>query len=87
MLVLSRKLNESLVIHDDIVVTVLAVSGDRVKLGISAPREIPIFRLEVWQAIQEQNKIAVDLSASSSSAGFENLRAYLAGQVDAKDGD
>ena len=84
MLVLSRKLDESLVIQDDIIVTVLAVSGDRVKLGISAPRAIPIFRMEVWQAIQEQNKIAADLSLSSNSAGFENLRSYLAGEVEAQ---
>ena len=86
MLVLSRKLDESLVIQDEIIVTVLAVSGDRVKLGISAPRDIPIFRMEVWQAIQEQSKIAADLSQSSNSASFEGLRAYLAEEVEPKDG-
>ena len=87
MLVLSRKLDESLVIQGEIIVTVLAVNGDRVKLGISAPREIPIFRMEVWQAIQEQSKIAAELSSSSNSASFEGLRAYLAGEVDVKDED
>jgi carbon storage regulator len=87
MLVLSRKLDESLVIQDDIIVTVLAVNGDRVKLGITAPRDIPIFRMEVWQAIQEQNKIAAELSLSDDPAGFEKLRAYLAGEVEKKDED
>jgi carbon storage regulator len=87
MLVLSRKLDESLVIQDEIIVTVLAVNGDRVKLGITAPRDIPIFRMEVWQAIQEQNKIAADLSLAEDSAGFENLRAYLTGEVEKKDED
>ena len=49
MLVLSRKLNESIVINYDIVVTVLGVQGDRVRLGIKAPGEIPVHRREVYR--------------------------------------
>ena len=54
MLVLSRKLNESIVINYDIVVTVLGVQGDRVRLGIEAPGEIPVHRQEVYEKIQNQ---------------------------------
>ena len=54
MLVLSRKLNESIVINDDIVVTVLSVKGDRVRLGINAPGEIPVHRQEVYEKMQNE---------------------------------
>ena len=54
MLVLSRKLNESIVINDDIVVTVLGVQGDRVRLGIEAPSEIPVHRQEVYEKMQNE---------------------------------
>ena len=54
MLVLSRKLNESIVINENIVVTVLSVQGDRVRLGIEAPGEIPVHRQEVYQKMQNQ---------------------------------
>ena len=54
MLVLSRKPNESIVINYDIVVTVLSVQGDRVRLGIEAPGEIPVHRQEVYEKTQNQ---------------------------------
>jgi len=54
MLVLSRKLNESIVIDDKVVVTVLGVKGDRVRLGIEAPGEIPVHRQEVYEKMQNQ---------------------------------
>jgi carbon storage regulator len=50
MLVLSRKKTESIVINDKIVITVLSVRGDRVSLGIKAPSEIPVLRLEVYES-------------------------------------
>lgn len=53
MLVLTRKSNESIMIGDDIEVSVLAVSGDKVRLGIAAPRSIPVFRREVYLEIQD----------------------------------
>lgn len=49
MLVLTRKLNQEIVIGDDIRITVVAVGGDQVKLGITAPRSVPVHRLEVYQ--------------------------------------
>lgn len=59
MLVLSRKKNESIVIDDNIVITVVEIRGDKVRLGIQAPREVPVHRSEVHAAIQtEQAKAA-----------------------------
>jgi len=58
MLVLSRKRNESIVIDENIVITVVEVRGDKVRLGIEAPREVPINRSEVHDAIRiEQSAI------------------------------
>jgi len=54
MLVLSRKLKESVFINGNVVVTVLNIQGDRVRLGIEAPREIPVHRQEVYEAIRNQ---------------------------------
>ena len=54
MLVLTRKRNESIMIGDDIEVSVLGVAGEKVRLGIDAPRDIPVFRKEVYLEIQQQ---------------------------------
>jgi len=54
MLVLSRKKNESIVIDDTIVITVVEIRGDKVRLGIQAPKEIPVHRSEVHAAIQNE---------------------------------
>jgi carbon storage regulator len=51
MLVLSRKKNESIVINNDIIVTVVEIRGDKVRLGIVAPKEVPVHRQEVYEAI------------------------------------
>ena len=59
MLVLSRKKGESVIIQDNIVVTVLSVEGDIVKIGISAPKEVDIYRKELYDAIQLNNQNAV----------------------------
>lgn len=62
MLVLTRKKGESIVIQNDIVITVLSVEGDVIKVGISAPKDIDIYRKEVFDAIQQNNQnAAMDL--------------------------
>lgn len=64
MLVLSRKKNESIIIGDHIEVKVLAVEGDQVKLGIVAPKSVKVHRSEVFEAIREQNKEALNTSTN-----------------------
>ena len=59
MLVLSRKLNQSIVIGDDIHIVVVSVDRDTVKLGIQAPRSVPVHRAEVYEEIQRANRAAV----------------------------
>jgi carbon storage regulator len=57
MLVLSRKRDEQIVIADNIVITVIEIRGDKVRLGIQAPAEIPVHRKEVYEAIQRKKEI------------------------------
>ena len=69
MLALTRKKGESLVVNNNIEITVLEIRGDQVKIGIAAPREVPIYRKEVYLQIQEENKAAFnaeDLEASKN---------------------
>ena len=58
MLILSRKINEKLQIGDQITITIIEVKGDQVKLGIEAPSDVKVFRRELYDAIQEQNRLA-----------------------------
>jgi carbon storage regulator len=61
MLVLSRHRDESIMIGDDIVVTIVDIRGDKVRLGIDAPSDIPVHRQEVYDAIQRENRKATQL--------------------------
>lgn len=65
MLVLSRKKNESIVINNDIRIVVVEIRGDKVRLGVEAPREVPVHRREVYDAIQ-RGKEGVDDQATES---------------------
>ena len=58
MLVLTRKANQSIMIGDDIEISVLSVMGEKVRIGIQAPRDIPVFRKEVYVEIQEEREHA-----------------------------
>ena len=60
MLALSRKKNEALIINNNIEITVLEIKGEQIKLGISAPKDVPVYRKEVYEQIQEANKDAVN---------------------------
>jgi len=58
MLILSRKLNEKVIIGDDITVSIIEIRGDQVRLGIDAPKMVKVFRQEVFDAIKAENKAA-----------------------------
>jgi carbon storage regulator len=73
MLVLTRKLNEAIQIGDDIEITVIAISGDQVKLGINAPKHVEIHRKEVYLAIQKENSEA----SLASKASLHELNKQL----------
>jgi len=64
MLTLSRKINESIMIGNDIEITILDVKGDQVKIGISAPKAVPVYRKEIYVQIQDVNKEAADSEVS-----------------------
>ncbi len=59
MLVLARKTNQSIIINNSIEVIVIDIKGDQIKLGINAPRDIKIYRKEVYEEIEKQNKAAI----------------------------
>jgi len=60
MLILSRKINEKIMIGDDISVSVIEIRGDQVKLGVDAPRTVKVFRQEVFDAIRAENRAAAE---------------------------
>ena len=68
MLALSRKKNEALVINNNVEITILEIKGEQVKIGITAPKEVPVYRKEVYVQIQDANKEAV------STDGMEALK-------------
>jgi len=69
MLVLSRKKNESIVINNDITIVVVEIRGDKVRLGVEAPREVPVHRREVFDAIQRNN---VEFDAETDAKSVED---------------
>ena len=68
MLVLSRQRDESIIIGDNIVVTIVDIRGDKVRLGINAPTEIPVHRQEVYEAIQRENLKAARLQPGETKS-------------------
>ena len=71
MLALTRKKGESLVVNNNIEITVLEIRGDQIKIGISAPKNVPVYRKEVYLQIQKENE------ASLKADGLEALRNLL----------
>ncbi len=76
MLVLSRKKNESIVINDDITIVVVEIRGDKVRLGVEAPKEIPVHRREVYDAIRNGN-------TAETTGGTAETTSGTAGEPDA----
>lgn len=66
MLVLSRHRDESIMIGDDVVVTIVDIRGDKVRLGIEAPQDIPVHRQEVYEAIQRENRKANEVNPADT---------------------
>ncbi len=71
MLALSRKKNEALIVNNNVEITILEIKGEQVKIGITAPKDVPIYRKEVYTQIQDANKEAVD------NDGMEALKKLL----------
>jgi carbon storage regulator len=67
MLVLSRKKNESIVINNDITIVVVEIRGDKVRLGVEAPKEVPVHRREVYEAIKRNEAATLEKSAAVES--------------------
>lgn len=72
MLALSRKLNESIIVGNDIEITILEVKGEQVKIGINAPKSVPVYRKELYLQIQDSNK-----EAASGEMNIEDLKNLL----------
>ncbi len=81
MLVLTRKSNQSIMIGDDIEVSVLAIMGEKVRIGIQAPRDVPVFRQEVYLEIQQERD---DSPAAAPQDVREEVDAALRGLGDAE---
>ena len=74
MLILSRKKDESIVIGDNITISVVDIKGDQVKLGINAPNDVKVFRREVYEAIQEENRAAANISSIPENLKFPDFK-------------
>jgi carbon storage regulator len=64
MLIVSRREGEKLMIGDDVVLTVVEVAGGAVKIGIEAPRSVPVYREELWAAVRDENRAAAEAPAT-----------------------
>ncbi len=83
MLVLTRKSNQSIMIGDDIEVSVLAIMGEKVRIGIQAPRDVPVFRKEVYLEIQQERADSPKDAREEVDAALRGLtRAALASEAD-----
>ena len=71
MLVLSRKKNESIVINNDITIVVVEIRGDKVRLGVEAPKEVPVHRREVYDAIRRSDVSVVDQADADANGASE----------------
>ena len=74
MLVLSRKKNESIIINDDITIIVVEIRGDKARLGIEAPKEVPVHRKEVYEAIYKKELCAVPTRTVPPASGTLSVR-------------
>lgn len=81
MLVLTRKLDEKIMIGDDIVLTIIDLRNDGVRIGIEAPRDVKVHRAEVVDAVSSENRIAADSAADIDAEALRRLLAANGGQL------
>lgn len=72
MLILSRKVNERIMIGEDISLTIIEIRGDQVKIGVEAPKSVKVFRQEVYEAIQSENR-----AAATSTTNLDGLNGII----------
>jgi len=72
MLILSRKINEKIMIGEDIVLSIIEIRGDQVKIGVEAPKSVKVFRQEVYEAIKNENR-----AAATSNTDLETLSGII----------
>ena len=73
MLALARKINQSIMIGSDIEITLLEIKGDQVKIGINAPKSVPIYRKEIYMQIQDENKKASDRKSTRLNSSHPSI--------------
>ena len=66
MLLITRRAGERIVLGDDVIIEVMEISGTHVRVGIHAPRSVPIYREEIWEAVKAENAAAADEAAAAS---------------------
>jgi len=76
MLALARKLNQSIVIGNNIEITLLEIKGDQIKIGINAQKSVPIYRKEIYEQIQEENK-----KAAQAKIDMDSLKNLFPGNI------
>lgn len=73
MLILSRKIDEKINIGEEITLTIIEIRGDQVKIGVEAPKSVKVFRQEVFNAIQSENKAASNIPTNSQDIGIDAI--------------
>ena len=88
MLVLSRHLNQTIMIGDDIEVSIIDIKGDQVRIGIKAPKDIKVYRKEIYEAIENENRSAASSNQSVDIKSLEDIfKNKLSGTDKSKKGD
>jgi carbon storage regulator len=69
MLIITRKPGEKIMLGDDVIIEVMEISGSRVRIGIAAPRSVPVYREEIWNAVKQENAAAAEAATAVADGG------------------